>query len=780
MNSTFDFFIGLALLIIFIWYFATESVRRKRIIGSVLAVGVTALALLFFRQIGIEKGIELRGGISAILQIQPGEDRQVSDSAQDHVIGVLQKRLNAQGTKEIILVPQGRDRIFMQFPGITSEEAEKVLNDATKNAKLEFSLVHEQNRTLAPLVAAEEEVVPGWHVLPGKPDDKAPEGSPVPQYLVEVRPDMSGEHVTSARVSYDNAGQRVVLVDFDSEGSSQFGELSKNYGRQLAIILDGEVISAPGFNSGKPIYGTCEISGDFSEREVLALASALQNPLSNELKILSVNQISPTLGKDTVNQGLLAGISGLAITLIFMLLYYRVGGILSVLGLIINLAVIFGAMSLFKFTLTLPGIAGIILTIGMSIDANVLIFERLREERAAGKSLANAIDAAYDKALSAILDANLTTLITSIILYVVATGTIKGFAITLTIGIIASLFSALLVTRVCFSWIMAAKFLKGLNFMNLIPERNINFLKGHRMHIIISAALVVMSLIVTPLRDPRGVELKGGDLITIKTHAENVTTASIKESLKDASIQSHPIVQEQSPAGQPDTFYIIRGESGSGDAIKAELQKDLGINLDDTETEQVGSQVGGEMLKTSTLALGIGLLAIMIYVTIRFEFAFALGALAALIHDLIIVVGFLSLFGRDISLITVGALLTIAGYSINDTIVVFDRVREGLRSKRGEVADVMNYCINATLSRTMLTSITTLITAVTLFLFGGPALSNFSVTIIIGILVGTYSSIFVASPIVLWWAKRTKTNLRREILDADQAKVAPPSVQSPS
>lgn len=780
------FLIGVGLLFGFLWYFGTESTRTKRLIGTVLAIGVTALSVYFFQLQGIKKGIELRGGVAISLRLQTNDDgTEITETAVQEAIKVLERRLNAGGTEELIIAPQGDDRIFLQIPGVGDEEVQKIITDVTKSAKLEFSLVHEQSLVLADRVASGSEIVPAWRALPNA--DAGQDGE-LDFYLVKKKSDMSGYSPTKARAQLTPSGW-VILVDFDSEGTERFAELSKNYRRLMAIIMDGEVLSAPEFSSPDPIYGTVQISGSsFTRESASALASSLENPLQNPVEVLSLNQISPTMGKETVKQGITAGVAGLALTLFFIVIYYRFGGLIALVGLLVNICLIFGAMAMFSFTLTLPGIAGIILTIGIAIDANVLIYERLREEMAAGKSLPTAIKAAYEKAFSAIIDANITTLITAIILFIVAMGTVKGFAVTLTVGILTSLFSALLVTRVCYSWIVDTGAIKKLSFMNLIPRHQFDFLSKRRVCMIGSILAVIAAIIIVPTMDPRGVDLKGGHLIVVRA-ADTITVEQVEESLSDLDLGGKAVVQKQQPLGSEEEFISIRApenakavEEGAAKAgslnptaelIITELGKDLGIAKTDTETESVGSLIGGETLKKSVWALVLGMVAIMIYVTIRFEFAFALGAIVALTHDLIIALGIVTLCGREISLITVGAFLTIAGYSINDTIVVFDRVREGLQTKRGDVRDIMNYCLNATLARTLLTSVTTLITVITLLLFGGPALNNFAFTIMIGVIVGTYSSIFVASPIVLWWARRSRTNLRREVIDSEQSRVGP-------
>lgn len=769
------FLMGMGILVLFVIYFAAEAKRRKRIVGSILAVSVTGLCLWLYSTLGMEKGIELQGGVSMEIKIMPGEGKAVTKDTQQQAIGVLAKRLNALGTGEVVLAPSGDDGIFLQMPGVGQDKLVEITEALEKVARLEFSILHPQNSFLAARVANGAEVIPGYEALPYI-EETGEDGELIPDRfaLVKIKRDMKGDNVSSASYFYGEKGHSI-SVSFTGGGAKIMGPLTiENRGQQLAIIMDDEIISAPVIQ--EPFSTGCSITGSFTQAEATALASALENPLENPIEIEYSNYISPTMGAATIQQGITAGIAGLAITLLFIVVYYRFAGILALIGLCISIVMIFGVMALFQFTLTLPGIAGIILTIGVAIDANVLIYERLREELAEGKSLPVAITAAYEKAFSAIIDANITTLITAIILYAVAAGTVKGFAITLIIGIFATLFSSLLVSRVCFNWATETGFLKKLSFMNLVPDRTIDFLSLRKMTMIGSLALVAISLIIVPTMDPRGVELKGGDSLTIQAGPE-LTKEIISDSLSDLDLGAEPIIQVQQPVGADGEFFLIRSPDNTAGQIEAEIKKDTGLELNDTTVSSVGSAVGQSMLVSSGIALLIGIGAILIYVTLRFEFAFALGAIVALFHDLIIVAGITTLLGQEMTLITVGAFLTIAGYSINDTIVVFDRVREGLATKRGNVKDIMNYSLNKTLARTLLTSVTTLITVVVLFLFGGPGLRNFALTLIVGVLVGTYSSIFIASPIVLWWAKKSGTNLRREVLDTEQSKIdaiAPP------
>ncbi|MFY8216344.1 MAG: protein translocase subunit SecF, partial [Chthoniobacterales bacterium] len=476
-----------------------------------------------------------------------------------------------------------------------------------------------------------------------------------------------------------------------------------------------------------------------------------------------------TLGKDSIRSGLTAGLIGLVFVILFVCVYYRLVGLVALLGLAVNIVLLFGMMAMFNFVLTLPGIAGIVLTIGMAVDANVLIYERLREELAAGKSVAAAMNGAYDKAFSAIFDANLTTLITSVILFLLATGSVKGFAVTLTLGIIASMFSALLVTRTAFRWMVEKGGLKKLSMLDIIPKKKFDFLGKGRAALLTSVGLIVGSVAIFAFNGQNnfGIDFRGGDLMAVSTTTA-ISVAEARESVDRAGMGASTVIQVER---EGDTELLtFRSPEGSSPKILEQLKTDYpdrGVLVQSEDT--VGARIGTEFAKRALWALALGMLGILIYVTVRFEFSFALGAVIAVLHDVIITLGLFSLIGGELSLVMVGAILTIAGYSINDTIVVFDRIREALKSgASGSVRELMNTAINETLGRTILTGGTTVLSVAALYVFGGAVLQDFAFAILAGILIGTYSSIFVAAPIVLWWSKIRKQNIRREVLQAEE------------
>ena len=764
MSPTFTFLFGLLILGLFFWYFMTDAAGRKRAIGLVLTVLLLAFCIeaIVPPEKKIRLGLDLQGGTSFLLRLVDETGEGITPTTLDQAIEVIRKRVDQFGVSEPVIAAQGRDRILVQIPGLDTQQLAQTKEQLQRVAKLEFALVHPQSESVLAQVDAGQGVLPPGFVIKEYTDVIEGKEQTL-RLLVKQRPDLTGERVTAANPFYDVQGYGVAMK-LDSEGGKMFGDLTAaNVGQRLAIMLDGDVQSAPSIR--QPIYGgEAVITGRFSDEEARNLASVLENPLRTPVQIEETRSVSASLGADSIRSGIGAGLLGLALTLVFVVLYYRLAGLVACLALAVNLILLFGAMCMFNFVLTLPGIAGIILTIGMAIDANVLIYERLREEMAAGKSLGAAVNAAYDKAFSAIFDANLTTLITSAILFWQATGPVKGFAITLTLGIVASMFSALLFTRTCFGYMLDKFGLKKLRMLNWIPAHKIDFLGKRHLALGLSALLILGSIAFFAWRGEKnfGVDFTGGDLVVLGSK-EQVPLADLRRSVEAANLGETTL---QTSIEEGRELVTVQSRFGTADAVVAKLQQDFpAAQWTIEQNDTVGPRIGQELAGRSLFALALGLLGILIYVTVRFEFSFALGALVALLHDVIITVGVFSLLGREISMVMVGAVLTIAGYSINDTIVVFDRVREGLMSgRRGTVAQIMNECINETLGRTILTGGTTLLATAALFFLGGPVLSDFALAILIGILVGTYSSIFVAAPIVLWWSKRSGKSIKREVL----------------
>src|SRR5213595_499041 len=754
MTPALTFFIGLVMLLLFGWYFAIDQGLRKRFLALTLTVllVVFSVVTIWPPQKKIALGLDIQGGTSFLIRLVAG-DKPINKGMLDQAVEVIRKRVDYLGASEPIISPVGNDRILVQIPGLDTAKIQEARDQLSRVAKLEFRLVYpDSGERLRAIDASKEVIPPEYRIEVYKHPAVGNEKPTEERLLVKKKADLGGDRVSGSNAYYGNEGWTVQLK-FDSEGAQKFGQITEQYkGHRFAIVLDGIIQSAPVIRDA--IYGgDAVITGKFSEQEARGLASVLENPLQTPVSIEEERSVSPTLGLDSIRASILAGLVGLAITLVCVAVYYKIPGLIANLALIINLILLVGALTMFHFVLTLPGIAGIILTIGLSVDANVLIYERLREEMALGKSLKVAVNTAYEKAFSSIFDANVTTLITAAILFWKATGPVKGFAISLTLGILASLFTALIVGRNFLGWFVDTGRLKRISMLHLISAQNINFLGKGFLACMCSLALLLAGALAFYTRGDRnfGVDFRGGDLITLSAPGK-IDIGQVRDALKPIGFADASI-QESTQGGK--SYITVRTPLNTSDKVEKQIMQTIPVTGFKVEgSERVGALVGGELAKSSLIALGLGILGILIFVTFRFELSFAVGAIVALLHDVLMTVGMFSLLGRELTLTMVGAVLTIAGYSINDTIVVYDRIREGLASgRRGTIEEIMNSSINQTLSRTILTSTVTLIPILCLFLFGGAVLRDFSLAIIIGVVVGTYSSIFIASPIVLWWSR---------------------------
>lgn len=805
------FVVGLILLILFFWYFATDIERRKRNVGTVLLFAVTALCILAISppKEKLKGGIDIIGGSSFTLRIQEregddGKKQAVTAHQVDQAIMVVEKRVNSMGTSEPFIARQGTDRIILQMPGVEPEESAKIRDTLEKVAKLELREVSprsgevgEGGKSLAKRVADGEQIEPGFKAFHHVNKDTEGRESTEP-ILLKSRAALGGSDIANAYP--DQQSPDAVAITLNGAGTDKMIALTKNMRPgvdRIAIVLDGEVISAPVVQS-VPLGKNFQINGLHEPGEALSLANSLMNPLENPLVVEQESTVSPSYGKAIIEQGIWAGVCGLTITFLFLLFYYRTAGVVALIGLLINGVILFGIMAMFGFTFSLPGIAGMILTIGMAVDANVLIYERLREEQAAGKSLKAAISASYEKAFTAIFDANVTSLITSVILFWLGSGTIKGFAVTLTIGIIASLFSSVLVTRVLFRWGIDSGILRKLSFMNLVPPTKFDFLGKSKISAICSLTLLALSVGAFVLHKERalGIDFTGGSTVRFQLGKADVPIEAVNKAIDMPDLSKTAYAQEESNLISG-TLLTVRCATVDAEKITAKLREVIPVLAEkesmaaadgaaagevpykiSASKEDISGLISGTYLQQSLIALALGLVGILLYIALRFEWAFAVGGFTSTLYDVVISAGVFVLFGGELSLIHVGAILTIAGYSINDTIVVFDRIRENLlMHKSGTMKEIMNEAINATLSRTLLTGPTTIITVAILSIFGGSALRDFSLMILIGLVVGTFSSVFIASPIVLWWSNRKGGSLRTDVLAAElsaEAKAAAP------
>ena len=714
-------------------------------------------------------GIDLQGGSSVLVALASNKVAQVADtvSLQEQAIEVLRTRLDKFGVAEPVIRADGENRILIQMPGLADSDLKQIIDVVTKPAVLEFRMVHPRSGELL----AEGLMAPGYQTMVDT--ITLSDGSTVrTNVLVKAKTEkgLTGKYIERAGVYRDPVTmQPRITFRFNTEGARIFGDVTtENVGQRMAIVLDGELYSAPNIN--EPITGgSGEISGDFSLKEAYQLANVLENPLETKLEVLEMELIDPSLGKDSIRSGATAVLVGIIAVAIFMLIYYMVSGVMANVALLLNMIILLGTMCSLDATFTLPGIAGIVLTIGMAVDANVLIYERIREELAEGKSLRGAVNAGYDKAWSTIFDSNVTTLIASSILIYLGSGPVKGFGVTLTIGVCASMFTALIVTRLLFDFLLERNLLQRLNMLAVVKGAKINFLGYAKPAAIFSVVVLVVGLgggIIGQGKKALGVDFLGGDAITY-IFDKKVEVAQLRPVLekvtyqtegKEQTVGGDVLIQYQKSlgdTGEHSERLVVTAPIASGDAITAAIQTNFGdAGFEEQFKRQVGAVIGSEILKSAIESVVLALFGILFYVALRFEFSFSVAAVIAVIHDFVVTLGLYILIGGQISAPIIAALLTVIGFSINDTIVIFDRIREDLKlGVRGTFQDVINKALNQTLARTVITSGTTLIAVLSLAIFGGGVINDFATTLLIGVVVGTYSSIYVASATVLWWHK---------------------------
>jgi len=597
-------------------------------------------------------------------------------------------------------------------------------------------------------------------------------------YLARTNPEMTGGSVKTADVSIGQSveylGQPIVNFETLSDSARIFRNVTgRHIGERLAIVLDGAVYSAPVIQS-KIMSGRSIITGSGTQEEANDLAIVLRaGALPAKVDIIEDRTVGPSLGRDSIEQGRIAFAVSMALVALFMVAYCRLSGIIADVALALNILFVLSVLAGFHATLTLPGIAGIILTIGMAVDANVLIFERIREELRTGKTVRAAIDSGYSNALSAVIDANLTTFIVGIVLYEFGTGPIRGFALTLCIGIVSSLFTAFVVTRALFEITTARGGSQSLSIgpVAVLANTRIAFLSLRRAALMGSGAVLVLGLVsvvaingLTP-----GIDFSGGTLLELSFDPP-VSVEQLRSELSSVQVGDRTVdlsASEIKRFGSDNDVLIRVSESEEGtdvaDGIKAALRAGLADHMPDElewvrRQEKVGPRIGEELSGAAVRAVLVSLGLILVYMAWRFhQFLYGIAAVAALFHDVLITLGLLSLFDIEITLAVVAAILAIVGYSLNDTIVVFDRVRENLHGSRREgFAHLLNVSINECLSRTVITSLTTLLVVAVLMVWGGEVIRDFTITLMIGILVGTYSSVFIASPVLYYGYERDR------------------------
>lgn len=728
----------------------------------------------------IRLGLDLNGGVEFYLKLveldnlEPERKQAIErdfDRYRDVAIEILRKRLEAEKIFEAEIAPSGDRHVALRAPVVANDEKAKLLSLIKMSAQLEFRLVHPNSAELIEVAREEfkrknpgadpkaeyqylEKMAPrGYKFM--SVAEKENNRTAIRNYYIADKVEMDGKNIAMAYPDKDQWGQRQISLRFNSRGATDFARVTgRNVGRQLAIVLDGKLYCAPVIQNKIP-GGNAVINGSFSEDEVKAIADALiSGNFPFKVEVDAVFDTAPTLGEANVKTGIWVGIFSLVCVALFMIVYYRLCGVISVAALCLNVVLIMGAMAAFDCTLTLPGIAGIILTIGMAVDANVLVYERIREELANGNKLRTAVEMGYSRAFSAVFDANVTTLLTSFILMYIGTGAVKGFGVTLSIGILSTLFTALFVTRLIFDYILKFTSLEHISMLQIFKKAKYPFMKIFPWALLVSVILV---LALAGTLAFRGKSVLGVDF----TGGTNMTFGYKKEIPKDDIVKFLRARKYDDP-GVNYKIDSLNGEKKLEITVRGKLKPGAGVELEDALTKRfpdaklipagessVGGLIGREFIKAALIAIALSLVGIGIYISLRYEFIYAVSGVLMLLHDVAVVLAIYLMTGRRLSLTAIAALLTVIGYSINDNVVIFDRMRENL--KLGVSKDfgvIASLSVNQTLSRTIITSITTFIVVFIQFIAGGAAINDFVFIMMLGVVLGTYSSVFLAAPTV--------------------------------
>lgn len=681
----------------------------------------------------------------------------LTKDAVEHSLKVVRQRLNESGLVDPTITKQGSDGILVQLPGVDDPSYIRTLLGTTAKMTFHWAANAETSGVIKAQGMTEGEV-----------------------YTLEERVALEGQHIKDANLVFSQEnGQPVVSFELDKEGARLFGEMTtNNIGRSLAIVLDDKVITAPVIRS-VIAGGRGEISGSFSVAEANELALLLRaGALPAPLNVIEERTVGPDLGSDSISMGITTGVIGAILVLVFMLAIYGSWGLIASLSLTLNIGLIFGVLSVLGATLTLPGIAGIILSIGMAVDANILINERIREETRRGKRALIALDAGFRRAYSTILDSNITSLIAISLLFMFGSGPVRGFAVAMAIGLITSMFTSISFTRLLMEWRVkrmpkqSLLSISGIKSLDRLSNSKIDFMRGRFVGITVSAilSLAAIGLFFQPGLK-YGIDFSGGTVMEVQAPDTNVE--QLRKALQDKGF-TQAAIQE---FGDND-YYLVRlpmegaEQVASGKVVESIKTTVTEISADASfpRVEMVGPKVSGDFRDATILAIvfaGFGMLA---YLWIRFEYHFALAATLTIALDLTKTIGFFVLAGVEFNLTAVAALLALIGYSVNDKVVVFDRVRENLRLTPDKpMLELLNESITSTLTRTVFTSVTTFLALIPMAVAGGSAVASFALPMLFGIVIGTSSSVFIAAPIVFWMGQqRLRKGLPQLRLSAEE------------
>ena len=720
-----------------------------------------------------------------LLSLNSEEVDFIKKNAVIQSLEIIRNRIDQFGVAEPVIIRQGADEIVVQLPGV--KDPERALSLIGQTAQLEFKLLDEESGADPWQLISQAQSSGKWQ--PGESRKKLnlalqnvlPQGTEIyferninPQtgaetktpLLIKSQVMMTGEMVKNAQVRVGgNFNEPYVGLDLTGRGGKIFGQVTeKNVGKRFAIILDEVVRSAPVIRE-KILGGSAQISGNFTYEEATDLAIVLRvGALPAPVEIIQNLTVGASLGKDSIDKGLMSGLLGTVLVLVFMMVYYRLSGVIANLGLVLNIFLLFAGLAALGATLTLPGIAGIILSIGMAVDANVLIFERMREEFAIGKSVKSGVEGGYDKAFWTIIDSQVTTLITALALFLFGTGPIKGFAVTLSLGITFNLVSTLFATRLVYDILHSKRLLKPIKFFQFIKTPKFDYMAMKKITFSISGVLVLLGLIafiqIARGNANLGVDFTGGTLV--QYHADQpFSLQEVRKVLGENGLADVNLQQVEN-----ENRLIVRLKkseetvSNLGEQIAGIFNENLpekGFLMESQEA--IGSSISEVLRNKALQAIAISLCGVILYLAMRFDLSFGVAAAIATFHDVLVVLGVCWLLNIEITLLIVTALLTLAGYSLNDSVVVFDRIRENMKkseqsgSKGSTLPNTINLSINEVISRTIVTTLTTALVLVALFFMGGTVIHDFSFALLVGLLVGTYSSVFVASPVLSLWKK---------------------------
>ncbi|MDR1890757.1 MAG: protein translocase subunit SecD [Puniceicoccales bacterium] len=707
----------------------------------------------------IKQGLDLKGGVSCVLKIDDPkfEDLVASEKVEqlNKAIDIIRQRIDGLGVAEPLLRIFDKNCIEIQLPGISTKDNPEIVDTIKKPAKLEFKLLHP---TLVPKSKSERAPI-GYEVLVFERDNG--DNREEEFAFVKKIPEMTGSMVKRAGVIVGQYGEYEISLAMTDEGTRRFEKVTAdNINRRLGIVLDGKLYSAPSIRSAIP-NGHASITGNFSQRDAFELSNILNNPLEVELKFVELNEIGPSLAEDARTSSLHATLIGAAVVAVFMLVCYHIAGVISLVAVMANIVIVLGVMAIIGGTLTLPGIAALVLTIGMAVDANILIFERMREELLSGKSLKSVISAGHEKAFSTILDANLTTLLTAIILIYFGIGPVKGFGVILAIGIFATMFCALVLSKGLLEFLAEKDLVKKLIPDFRIKPKFFDFLKHTKLVAGIYAIVTLACAIIVISRGTKiyGIDFTGGDEVVV-TFEKKIPINEINKLASEHGVGEVISVYQKSIA---DNAEILRIQTSEGQGTKffdhlSNHFQDSKLSL--VKKTEMGASVGRGIKLNALISIVLSMVGIMAYVAFRFETGYGVGAVISTITDVVVTILIYLALGHQISAPMIASILMVIGYAINDTIIVFDRIREELKIDRIKaLKDVVNLSIGKTLSRTILTSTSTFLAAFALYMFGAGVIVDFALIFLIGVIIGTFSSIFIASPVFYAWHRGDRTTI---------------------